>query len=151
MIDLNRRGFLGGIVAIGLAAPAIVRAGNIMPIRTPVIWRPEKKTVQPAKKAWVLVNASHSVDSSGKTISKLSFEEVVCTQSIEFSRLEKFDLKAAYQWEMKYCPVVVHGMLDPYPVAAYPHPAELEVVCDLAAALRLGNLGIPRMFEVEGI
>jgi hypothetical protein len=40
MIELNRRGLIGGLIGTLVAAPAIVRAANIMPVRTPALLRP---------------------------------------------------------------------------------------------------------------
>ena len=39
MIEIGRRSFLGGLIGSVIAAPAVVHAANIMPVRTPTIWR----------------------------------------------------------------------------------------------------------------
>ena len=66
MIEPNRRGFLGGLVAGLIAAPAIVKAGNIMPVRTPVIWRLPKPQVLPQlDRTWIVTGMECSTGPGG--------------------------------------------------------------------------------------
>jgi hypothetical protein len=40
MVDLARRSFITGLIAFGVTAPAIVRAGSLMPVKQ-MIWNPD--------------------------------------------------------------------------------------------------------------
>lgn len=72
LLEPNRRGFFGGLIA-ALAAPAIVKAQNIMPVRTPLIVR--KPVIVPAYPRWMVTEIAHSFHADQLPVARVSLVE----------------------------------------------------------------------------
>jgi hypothetical protein len=132
----SRREFFGLLGAAVVATPAIVSSLNIMPVRTPVIWRPAKKVLTPEPAYWALVGRHDYLDCaySNGLLSRLEFVKVLSWQQF-VGTVPKLSLSDSLGFDCQQDPTAAYG-LDGSSYMSFDKPTTIKVVVGLRTALQ---------------
>lgn len=157
-MELNRRGFIGSLIAFTAVAPAIVRSVSIMPVRVPITMRPlvvvdATPLAVPLKSMWQLVGMDHQIgQKSNRLISKLRLVETIFVdrEPALLPRASVLPKDKVHSVELKHFPEVVQGLFGP-PVVDYLRPAEVVVEVDTSVALQYHPYELGQFVELPTI
>jgi hypothetical protein len=128
-LELPRRNFLQGLGLAILAAPAIVKSTNIMPVRNPPIFI-SKPVFQSVNKAWMVTDVEYSGCGHGGAQTKVRLCEIYGGADDRFLTVS-FDTKKAksVNIEQRYCHETMMGV-DGAVFVPIHTPATLEMILD---------------------
>jgi hypothetical protein len=124
MIEIARRGFLGGLVA-AIAAPAIVRSASIMPVRVPVTMRVEP-FVQ--RRFWMIrqLVVGGSFDNISTKVKLVEVLFSLPADQMPLRCVDSLDIRSVEDWEVRRYPEFVPNLANE-PLYLEMRPAEVEV------------------------
>jgi hypothetical protein len=138
MIELDRRGFIGSLIAFAAAAPAIVRPTSIMPVKVmkPLVTVDVTHLV-PLKTLWQVVGVDHRMTDGGRAVSKLRLLETIFVDDglASLPLVSVLPKDKVHSVDVNYFPEVISSIFGP-PVVDYLRPGEAVIEVDASVALQ---------------